>query len=279
MTTGHNASQEFKNQYNELVINTFDFSFDRWHEQNVWDRDYECYSIIENGIMIANISVFKMNLLIDGLQHDFLQIGAVATKKEYRNKGYSRQIMNHIFNIYPDTPAFLFGSDSVLEFYPKFGFSPTIDRKPYIECTLENECEMTRLEVTNPKVDKYLKERSQFSKVFDCTNQYSINWFHLLYGFSNNIYEIPELDVMIVAKQYDNTLEIYDVVANKPVSFSKLIPHLSFKGVNLIQFGFNPDWLNVDYCMKEYKIEDSTLFLKGNFGVAKEYILPMLIRT
>jgi GNAT superfamily N-acetyltransferase len=260
-------------------MKVFSFSFETWKKKNFWNDDYESYSIIENDIMLANISVYRMKLLINGLEYDFLQIGAVATREEYRGRGFSRMIMQYIFNIYPNTPAFLFGNDSVLEFYPKFGFKQICDKKPYIEYRPQDGGEMTKLDITNPKVDYYLKERTQFSEIFDCKNKYSVNWFHLLMGNSDNIYEIPELQLMMVAEQQGSTLMIYDIAAIKPVSFSELGQNLHFKGVATIEFGFNPDWLDFDYSMKEYKIEDSTLFMKGDFGTEQEFIVPLLIRT
>lgn len=279
MTNGSRLTKEFDKQVNDLMLHALDFSFDKWHAQKVWHDDYERYSIIENGIMLANISVFKMKMLINGEQRDFLQFGSVATRKEYRGKGLSRKLMEHIFSIYPDTPAFLHANDSVVEFYPKFEFEPIAYKQPYIEYKLENHGEMIKLNIDDPKVDKYLRERSQYSKVFDCLNQYSINWFHLLYGFSNNIYEIPQLDLMLIVKQKGNKLTIYDIVAKKTVSFEEIAPNLYFQGIDIIQFGFNPDWLGIDYNMREYKIDDANPFAYGDLGVAKEYMIPGMITT
>jgi GNAT superfamily N-acetyltransferase len=276
---GFIATQEFKNQYNELMMHVFGFSFDKWHDRNIWDDSYACYSIIEDGVMIANVSVSKMKLLINGLLREYLQFGAVATRREYRGKGLSRKIMEYVFNLYSNTPSFLFANDSVQTFYPKFGFIPVTDRQPYIEYKLKATRKMIRLDIADPKVDQYLKERNQFSKVFDCINQYGINWFHLLYGFNHDIYEIPQLGAMMIAKQQGNTLFIYDLIIKKSMSFMELIPHLHFTGVEMIKFGFNPDWLGVNYQTMEYKMEDSTLFVKGNFQVPAEYILPICIRT
>jgi GNAT superfamily N-acetyltransferase len=279
MTNRSKFTEKFDEQINDLMLHALDFSFDKWHAKKVWDDDYERYSIIENDIMLANISVFKMKMLINGEQREFLQFGSVATREEYRGKGLSRKLMEHIFSIYPDTPTFLHGGDSVVEFYPKFGFVPSAYKQPYIEYKLQNCGEMIKLNINDPKVDQYLRERSQYSKVFDCLNQYSINWFHLLYGHSNNVYEIQQLDLMIIAKQNGNKLTIYDIVAKKTVSFEEIAPHLYFEGVDTIQFVFNPDWLGIEYSMKEYKIHDANPFAKGGFGVEGEYMIPGMIIT
>ena len=187
MTNGFTTTKEFNGQLNELIMHAFGFSFDKWHAENVWNEDYEIYSIIENSVMLANISVYKMKMIINGEKRDYLQFGSVATREEYRRRGLSKKIMEHIFSIYPDTSCFLHAGDSVVEFYPKFGFKSITYKQPYIEYKLKNIGGMIKLDISNPKVDKYLKERSQYSKVFDCTNQYAINWFHLLYSHQNDI--------------------------------------------------------------------------------------------
>jgi hypothetical protein len=84
-------------------------------------------------------------------------------------------------------------------------------------------------------------------------NQYTINWFHLLYEFSEDLYEIPQLEIMLTARQEHNILTIYDIAARKPVSFAQIIPFLDFEGVDTIKFGFNPDWLLGDYQMGPFK--------------------------
>ena len=279
MTSGVLYTEEYGEQLNDLILEAFHFSFDKWHEKKVWDDDFERYSIIENGVMLAQISVFKMKMLINGKKKEVLQLGGVATREEYRGKGLSREIMEHILAKYPDTPAFLHGGNSVVDFYPKFGFKPFQYKQPYIECKLHNQGEMIKLDIKDPKVDMYLKERNQYSKILDCLNQYSIDWFHLLYSFENNIYEIPQLDLMFVAKQKDNRLMIYDIVAKRNVTFEEIAPHLCFEGVHIIEFDFNPDWLGFNYKMREYKIDDCNPFVRGDLGVKGEYMIPGMMTT
>ncbi len=279
MTNGHTATQEFKNQYNQLMMDTFGFSLEKWHNLNVWDDTYENYTIKEENMIIANVSIFKMRIVIGNVERTCIQIGGVATKKEYRGKGYSRKIMEHILGVYPDAPGLLFAADDACNFYPKFGFTPIVDKQPYIDYQLDNIGEMTKLEVLDPKVDQYLKERKQFSKVFDCKDQYAINWFHISNIYPNNIYEIEQLGVMIIARQVNNVLTIFDIVSKEPVTFVELIPHLHFSGINKIKFGFNPDRLSIDYLLEDIQVEDSTLFIKDQFLQQNQYIVPMLTRV
>jgi hypothetical protein len=49
--------------------------------------------------------------------------------------------------------------------------------------------------------------------------------------------------------------------------------------VERIEFGFNPDFLMPNYETKPLKIEDSTLFVRGDFKAARNYVVPFFIRT
>ncbi len=279
MTNASNATDRYKEQLNALIMDTFGFTFEKWHDKNLWNDDYERYSIIENDIMLSNVSAYKMKMLVNGRQCEYLQLGSVATREEHRGKGLSRKIMEHIFSKYPDKPIFLNGDNDALNFYLKLGFKPFAYKQPYIDCSLQKGKGMIKLDVTEPKIDGYLKGRTQYSQILDCKNQYAINWFYLILMFGDNIYEIPELDIMLIAKQQDDILTIYDIAAKKPVSFEQIKPYLDFEQVSKIQFGFNPDWLQIDYLMEDYVEEDSTPLIKGSFNLERDYIIPRLIIT
>ena len=279
MRNGFTAVKEYKRQLNDLMMHTFDFSFDRWHDLHVWNDHYECYSIIENDTMLANISVFRMNLITNGIKRDCIQLGAVATRAEYRGKGLARKLMEHILKLYPDMPIFLNANSTVLDFYPKFGFVPMTYKQSFTRCERLGGGEMLKLTVTDPKVEKYLAARTQYSNVFDCINAYSTHWFHLLYKHSDHIYELPQLNVMLVAEQHTTTLTIHDIITANPITFSQLIPHLNFSGVEMIEFGFNPDWLAINCLKKEYQVDDGSFFVRGDFGVDREYMIPELVIT
>jgi predicted GNAT family N-acyltransferase len=52
------------------------------------------------------------------------QIGTVMTDPEYRGKGLAAELMNRVIGQYEnESEAFyLFANDTVLDFYPRFGF-------------------------------------------------------------------------------------------------------------------------------------------------------------
>ncbi|WP_052339405.1 GNAT family N-acetyltransferase [Gorillibacterium massiliense] len=277
MNNGMTATAAFKSQINDLIQLTFGFSFEKWHKRNLWDDQYERYSIIDGDKIAANISVFKVKLLIHGETRNFLQLGSVATREEYRGKGLARKIMEHIFELYPDTPMFLHANESVTEFYPRFGFKPFTYKQPYLKTGCLHGNGMIKLNLTDPKVDYYLKSRAQYSRIFDCLSPYSINWFHLIYFHADHLYELPGLDAMLIAEQRGNVLFIYDIIAAKNISISQVLPLLNFPGADTIEFGFTPDWLEADYSMREMELDHP--FIRGDFGVNGNFRMPELLLT
>ncbi len=272
------SSDIYKSQLNALMLEAFGFSFERWHRQNVWNDDYTCKSIIEDGLMLANACVYRMDMLVNGEKAEWFQIGAVATRKARRGEGLSRAILTSILEEHPGKPLFLLPNQSVMDFYPKFGFRLIHDRQPFIERSLNNPPgRMRKLSIDSPALANYLEHRACYSTVLDCTNALPIHWFHLLIDYPESIYEIPALQTMLVAEQEGEKLTIVDIAAKNPLTFAEFAPHLSFPGVRVIKFGFNADWLLPDYKMKYY--DDSAIFVRGEFDLPRDFTLPFMIRT
>lgn len=273
--------EQYLKPLNDLMLDTFGFSFETWHQEGHWSQDYTCYSILEDGSMIANAGVYRMEMLIAGAPKTCYQIGAVATHKTRRGEGLSRHIMNFILDQHPGETFFLCANQSVLEFYPRFGFRPLQERQPWSEHCLENPRPgMVRLDIVSDRqtIDAYLQHRSVYSNHVDCSNAAPVQWFHLLTAFADHVYAIPALKTMLVAEQDGHVLNLYDVCATAPVHFIDIAPYLAFDDTREIRFGFNPDWLGIEPQCRELD-DDSTLFVRGEVNLPAAFILPMLMRT
>jgi len=112
--------KEYQHKLNNLLKDIF-FDFGFWYDLNLWDENYESYSIAENGEIVSNICVYKTQILFNGKQYSALSVGAVATKREYRGRGLAGTLMKHIVDKYDNVPMYLSANDSVVNFYPKFG--------------------------------------------------------------------------------------------------------------------------------------------------------------
>ena len=118
-------NETIRKSYSKLTMNIFALSFENWYENGYWDEHYTPYSILDGDRVVANISVCRLDYEYQGMIRHYVQLGAVATEKSYRGKGLSRRLMEEVlkdFNSYDG--IYLYANDTVLEFYPKFGFEP-----------------------------------------------------------------------------------------------------------------------------------------------------------
>ena len=93
----YRENAELRHSFNELAKKTFGLNFEDWYQNGYWTDKYNPHSI---------------------------QLGTVMTDEAYRNRGLIRLIMEDIEKEYADKAdgMYLFANDSVLSFYPKFGF-------------------------------------------------------------------------------------------------------------------------------------------------------------
>jgi len=251
----------YQERLNRLLKPIFlDFKF--WYDLRLWDSNYESYSIMENDEIVSNICVYKTEVLLYGKRYQALSVGAVATAEAYRGKGYARRIMEHIIGKYPDMPMYLSANETVLDFYPRFGFERVVEHLPVANYRIDNDLLAHMIRFDNPKVWEYVYNRKNFSSVLDCENTASINLFHIyLAPLKECIYEIPELQTMVIAEQERDVLRIAGVFSLAEIAFSDLVKYLPFRNVSVIEFGFMPCWKDLEYEMRA--VETDPLFVRG----------------
>jgi GNAT superfamily N-acetyltransferase len=277
------CGQAYSALLNDLLEETFGLSLAPWFTTWGWPADYTCFSVLENAQVIANASVYRMELLVNGGVQEWLQLGAVATRKDRRGEGLSRRLLESIFSRFPKANFFLCANESVVDFYPRFGFQripswqPVLDIADHVYEPAQNIAALRKIQLNDPRVRQYLTGPRHRSQILDCNNAAPLHWFHLLMTYSDCIYEIPHLHTLLVARQEGSILELAGVWTCQPLTFMDLAPALAFPGVKTIRFGFQPDWLDVDYQMVERM--DDPLFIRGSWPNEQRAILSDLIRT
>ena len=254
-------NKEYQAMLNSLLKDVF-FDFQFWYDLDLWDENYESYSMFENGEIVSNICVFKTQILCDGTQYPALSVGAVATKEEYRGRGLARSLMEHIIEKYEGTPMYLFANEDVVNFYPKFGFKRVSEKLPVCHCEINNDNKPKKIQYNDPKVWDYVCKRVNYSQKLDCLNSASINIFHIYSGYLKDlIYEIPELDTLVIAEQKNASLKLIGVFSLREIDFSDLAKYLPFRNVEKVEFGFMPYWSELEYEMQIY--ETDPIFIRG----------------
>jgi len=271
---------EYEGLFDALINEVFGFSFDVWLRRKLWDERYVSYSIIDDGKMLTNLCICDTAMKVGGKLFRAIQLGAVCTSKHARGKGLSKRLMERVMSDYADIPAFLFANDSVIDFYPRFGFRQMQTYRPVLHKMIDNDPQKAvKLDADDPVVVNAINNRSSYSEIFDCLNTQPIQRFHLLMDYPDDIYHMPGLDVIVVACREDNRLFIADIISGKPVAFETIKPDLPFNDIDVIEFGFCPDRLDVSPVWEPVPMTDVMFFVKGKWNLPEAFRFPAMSVT
>lgn len=254
-------NQELLASFNALASKNFGISF------SSVGGEYEPHVLIQGNKVCSNISVNQIPFMVHGQRKFYIQLGTVMTDEEYRHKGLSRWLMENIIEEWKDKSdqIYLFANDTVLEFYPKFGFQE-LQEYEYRITKLPNtvRVKMEQLDMkqeTSVKLicEKY-KEGNQFSEISMIENR-PIFEFYYQGLIQEQVYYMKEYGVTVVAGEEDGELICFDILGKTNASLSEILTviaaHFSQKEVVL---GFSPVQKEGMEC-RLHKEEDTTLFM------------------
>ena len=116
-------NKELRDSFNELAGKVFGLNFEGWYQNGYWKDAYDPYSVIIDGKVVSNVSVNRCDMNYKDRVVHLIQLGTVMTDPGFRGKGYSRLLMERVLKDNEGADGiYLYGSDSVVEFYPRFGF-------------------------------------------------------------------------------------------------------------------------------------------------------------
>ncbi len=86
--------------------------------------------------------------------------------------------------------------------------------------------------------------------------------FYCIYVFNTNIYYIQDEDAIVIFKQADKQLDVFDLISKKEVKINKILSKISTQTTNRIVFHFTPDDRDLNIFQKERFNRDDVLFVK-----------------
>lgn len=251
--------------FNELTEKTFGLNFEGWYQNGFWTDNYEPYSIVENGKVIANVSVNRTNMVWNGQKRRFIQLGTVMTEENYRNQGLIRRIMKEIEKDYADVDGmYLFGNDNVVQFYPKFGFRPSIETEYFKEVVNAEDATIEQVSMKTAEEWKAFQDavnRHQVFSSFDMVENSELYMFYVSQFMQENVYYDSKSKAYVIAEIEGADLFIHAVISEKAVSLDDVIKAFG-KEIKFVTLGFTP-LDKKEFKSREHKEEDCTLFLKG----------------
>lgn len=285
----YQANETLRKSFNAMTFDFWEFTFEPYYLSGYWDDSCLIFSLFEEETIVAHTTLSLFHTHTPEKQLFLGQLGTVMTAPTHTKQGLSRFLMEYIFDAYRDQldGYFLFANETVLDFYPKFGFvavpefqaSKKFQKQPSAH-------EIRRLNLTNDSdlqlFQHYLKH-GQTACRFD-TRSYGLAHFYCYanadFGFADSIYVIPELETLLLAQQEEDNLLIYQVYYLNENQVDKAFNVLATESTTQITLGYTPT--TGDYVFHPYREEDLTLFVTSSllpYFTAQQTMIPLLSHT
>ncbi|KOS64376.1 GNAT family N-acetyltransferase [Lysinibacillus agricola] len=271
-------NQKYRESFNDLAKLVFDLDFNQWYEKGCWNDQYICYSYLDGDKVIANASISKMTVVVNGKEYKAIQIGSVMTHPDYRHKGLARKLMDDIIDKYEEQCEFiyLFANETVLDFYPKFGFSRVQESRYFLNADnlkKKSNTAIRKLDIENSNdlslLKLYAKERIPASSILSVKDNESLLMFYFLIAFPNSIYFVEEEGIIVLFEKEDEELHLFDVISRRKIDVEEVLSYITSSDIKRIIFHFISDCNDVE--SEVIEAEDDVLFIRPmiKFGIER----------
>lgn len=256
-----------RDSFNRLARKTFDgLDFEAWYQDGYWSGRYDPHSIVIDGKVAANVSVNFIDFVWNEQRKHFIQLGTVMTAEGFRNQGLIRQIMNEIDKEYGQKAdgIYLFANDSVLDFYPKFGFRKAMEYCYTKSFFTTQDSSVVQISMQDGAQRKKLEDamrRSVSYSRFRMVDNDNLIFFYVTGPMQDSVYFDDRHDAYVIANIEGDVLTVHDIFTEIKYPMDDILASFG-KDIRQVRFGFTP--LNAEGCTVEvFKEEDCTLFVKG----------------
>ncbi|SHG19494.1 GNAT family N-acetyltransferase [Flagellimonas flava] len=260
---------ELRRSFNELTETTFDFNFEDWYQKGFWDDNYIPYALLHKNKIVSNVSVTKIDFVIENQRKSGIQIGTVMTDPDYRRLGLSRFLLQWVISQWKDNSDFvyLFANDSVLDFYPKFNFGIVEEHQHSIQVNPSGKMPPLKRLDLDKKEDRELlmnaiRTSIAIAKV-SARENLSLIMFYCLWLKKNSIYHLTELDTVVIADFQGDTLHLDDVFSGTTIQLTSVISSIVNTSIKKVVLGFTP-LDDIGYERSPLKSADTLFVLKDN---------------
>ena len=251
--------------FNALTAATFGFDFQDWNAAGHWGDHYIPHVLLDGDKVVSNVSVNLMRFRIDGIEKNYIQLGTVMTDQAYRGRGLNRRIMEGIIARYADKVdgIYLFANESVLDYYPKFGFRKVTETEYYMDARQLVSATPYQLVPAEPEAlyAAVASGRENPNDGMYMSENVGLYQFWCAAEFGGSIYAIPEADALVVADMDGNVLRIHQIIGSQTVDLKRLAVSFGDK-IEETVFGCTPGNREGLSC-RPHREEDTTLFVIG----------------
>lgn len=281
LVSDYRNNESLKESFNALAMKTFKLDFRGWYNKGYWNDKYIPYSFVDEGNVISNASINKMSIIINGKMYKGIQIGTVMTDENYRDQGLAKQLMQHIMKEHENICDFmyLFANDTVLDFYPKFGFTRLNESefsldlaKSAIQMNMDAIVKQLTIEKDLALLEKFAKNRHVNSTILDVEHNESLLMFYFTVVFHEAIFYVEDLETIVLIEEEEDTLHIFDIISLNAPNVEAVLASIVKEATKKVVFYFTPDFTIEGMTATIMPNDDDALFvltkkslLKGDF--------------
>lgn len=262
---GYRADDALRRSFDALAQRTFGLTFEDWYQNGFWGDDYVPYSVVVDGAVAANVSVNRTDFVLDGEKKRFIQLGTVMTDERYRGRGMIRRLMAEVEHDCAGKAdgVYLFANDTVLDFYPKFGFCRAAEVRYARALEPCGAASAVRVPMRDrdswDRLTAVIRSSAPCGRFSLCGNT-GLPLFYVSKFMQDCVYRVAP-ETYAVAELEDGVLHLYAVYAEKQPA-PEVVARAFGGAVRRAQLGFTP-LDTTGWEAETVREDDTTLFVRG----------------
>ena len=218
--------QVYRKSLNELMELSLGYNLEAWYQMRQVDTYYMPYSFKDGDKIIANISVYKQHIISEGQEEEAICLEHIVAHPEYYHQNLLEQLINEITEAYSDYKIYLRGEDTVMPYYPSFGFESQEEVARYIK--FKDGLSIGKIEkvspmVFNENIGAYQTTTTKLNHHLEIINNVDRRCLDSFTKYQEDIYYIRQLDTYVIAKIQNDTLEIIDILSKAQPQLNQVI--------------------------------------------------------
>lgn len=246
-----------------------------------WEAVSTPFIRFHDDVAITHVGVLEIPIEIMGQRVIVGGIHGVATREEFRRRGYYREVMEEVLEYCDQIYETLVLTTPEPEYYLPFGFRVVEEYIFKLKCSSQGNVNGLRLLDFSDTQDiallhRLLETRAPVSHVVGVVNEKAV--FFVNEG-SRSLYYAEDLDLIACIEIENNQLHIFDLVSTQISSLQEILARIP-QPIEEVIIYFSPDRLNIDHLeILPYQLEDTLLMVRGKFAAdGQKFMLPRSAR-
>lgn len=267
---GYQDNEHLRKEFNRLTNEVWEFDFENFYQSGYWREDCILYSLFQEERIVSHITLSIFKTTIANQTVKIGQLGTVMTDPDYQYKGLSRFLLEYIETEYKSILSgyFLFANDTVLNFYPKFGYS-TIEEyqatwNPNIQ--VPNTSLLEKLDLDNPASLALFQDYVENGFTYNTLNTANtgLTFFYCYanpdFGFKDSVYYSFDLETVVIYQQEEDSVTIYAIYQKDHTvrQLDEIVNVCCSEDTKTVYFAFSPETEKATYSLYKEE-EDITL--------------------